>query len=275
MAEPTTETNEETLYFQYVSDLNYPVFLSFSQKEFNKEEMAVLLENLNFSPKDEAEVDKVRGEDPQFRILKIKIASGRLVRQIQTVQVSDRFGPERIDQGNGFNIYRYKNTGLMVYSFRSPEWELGVLEDFASDPTSIASRVVVNRYLSWALSQVGVCGIWGVAVDNSMVVSKVGSSQGECVFFDLENQKVITQDGIQNLDYGFQFIRLDATLKDKTIEMSREQLLSFLPMHCTYFSTNFLSVPIRQMISRLALSVPGVIYPASNFVPRNRVFQEI
>lgn len=265
-----TENKEKTIYFQYVSDLNYPIFISFSESSFEREELGLFLESMNFSPVEEEKVSTVRSDDPHFRHLKIRKAEGRIARQISIISDSDKYGSERIDNGTGYQIYRFKNCAMMVFSFRSKDWEVGVLNGFGSDITDAPSKIVINRFLSWSLGQVGVCGVWGVAVDEGMVVCRPSTSDGECVFFDLENDVFITNDGVNTLSGGFKFIRLDSTLYNTSKYMSREALLSFLPIHTTYFSKDGLTLPIRQIISTLAMTYSGVIYPADNFIPRKR-----
>ncbi len=264
-----TRDTVKLMYFQYVTGLNYPIFISFSEKDFEREEMGVFLEGLGFSPVDEKKVKSVQEEDPHFRILKLTKAGGRIAQQIAKTHSTSGFGPERIDQGKGFQIYRYKNCAMVIFSFRSKEWEAGVLETFGADPQITESKIVINRFLSWSLSAIGVCGVWGQKSDEGMVVMRADHSKGSCVFFDIENQVLITKDVVEPLNSDFKFIRINKTLHNKRIAMSREDLLSFLPMHSSYFSPNGLSVPVRQLISKLAITFCGEVISLNSFEGKN------
>lgn len=256
---------EKTIYFQYVTNLNYPIFIGVSEADFNQEEVGIFLDGMNFSPVEVARVDKSRAESEGFRLLKVKLAQGRLLHQINSF-----YGTERLDDGYGFKIYRHKGGGLMIHSFGAKDWEVGVVKEFARDPNHAPSKILIQRFLSWSLSQIGVCGLWGVSVDNAVVVMKKDDSRGEAVYFDCVKDVLITQDGVTEIGPEFKIIRLDSTLLNRTKVMTREELISFLPMHTSYLAERSLSTPVRQMLSKIAMTFIGEVYPEENFLPRTR-----
>ena len=101
-----------------------------------------------------------------------------------------------------------------------------------------------------------------------MVVQRYSESKGEAVFIDVKNERVITQDGVKKLTTRYKMLRLDPTLKNRNIKMTSEELLSFLTSHCTYFDTNGLTVPVRQMIQVVTRSTEGLYHPEESFKPR-------
>lgn len=202
------------------------------------------------------------------RILHIKEASPIVAKQIQSTMESDRYGAESIIPKDGYRVYRYKETSLMIYSFSAKEWQLGCYKDFGSNQFQFESRMVINRFLSWALVPHGIIGLWGVTVDDGMVAQRPVDSKGEVVFIDVVGLRMIAVDGIKKLRPHFKILRLDPTLKGRNVKMTSEQLLSFLSAYCSYLDSSGLSVPARQIIQALSKMTEGLLHPEESFRPR-------
>jgi hypothetical protein len=127
----------------------------------------------------------------------------------------------------------------------------------------------MNRYLSWALAPLGIIGLWGVPVDEGVVVMSQKNAGGEGVFIDINRRVIMGLDGVKPIKGRFQLLRLDSTLKGRSITMSKEELLSFLMAHIIYFDYDGPSIPVRQMVQTLLTLARGIVYPRENYRPRS------
>lgn len=257
-------------WFQFRKELNYPIFVRFKNGDFDGP-MTDFLTQQHFSKIQESEtkeVEKAIVSDPRARVLTFQEANISVGRQITSMVESDRYGQESVVNQVGYRVYRFKNSALMIYSFTSKEWQIGVFKTFGTKPESYSSKIVLNRYLSFAFQSMGVIGFWGVPIDEGMVVQRYADSRGEAVYIDVKNEKIISHDGVKKLSARFKMLRLDPTLKNRNVRMTSEELLSFLTSHCTYFDTTGLTVPVRQMIQAVARVTEGVHHPEESFKPR-------
>lgn len=257
-------------YFQYQKDLNLPIYISADLSTFDQS-FADFLGKMKFvklGDKEEASALVELKKNNLARMLHVTEASPLVAKQIHALMESDRYGAESITPKDGYRVYRHKDVGLMVYSFGVKEWKLGCYKDFGGASITYASRMVINRFLSWALVPHGIVGFWGVTVDDGMVAQKAADSKGEAVFVDVVHLRMITLDGVKKLRSHFKVLRLDPTLKGRNIKMKNEELLSFLSAHCTYMDSSGLSVPVRQMIQALSKMTEGLIHPQESFRPR-------
>ncbi len=257
-------------YFQYQKELNLPIYISADLTTFDPS-FAEFLGKMKFVKLDEKQETEALGQikkNNNARVLHVSEASVLVAKQIQSMMESDRYGAESVIAKEGYRVYRYKDLGLMVYSFGVKEWKLGCYKDFGSAGVMIASRMMINRFLSWALVPHGIVGLWGVTVDDGMVAQKPSDSRGEAVFIDVVGLRMITLDGVKKLRSHFKVLRLDPTLKGRNIKMTNEELLSFLSVHCSYMDTAGLSIPVRQMVQALSKMTEGLIHPQESFRPR-------
>lgn len=256
--------------FQYQKELNLPIYLSADLTVFDSSfgEFLAKQKFVKLSDKEETEALSQIKKNNTARILHISEASPLVAKQIQSMMESDRYGAESIIPKDGYRVYRYKDLGLMVYSFGAKEWQLGCYKDFGSSAFTVPSRMMINRFLSWALVPHGIVGLWGVTVDDGMVAQRAADSKGEAVFIDVVGLRMISLDGVKKLRPHFKILRLDPTLKGRNIKMSNEELLSFLSSHCSYLDSSGLSVPVRQMVQALSKMTEGLVHPQESFRPR-------
>jgi hypothetical protein len=258
-------------YYQFQKDLNLPIYVCLDPQSFEAGigEFLGVMKFTKLTEKEEPAVLEVLRKNNNARLLNISEASPVVARQIEATVESDRYGLESIIPKSGYRVYRYKGVGLMVYSFGAKLWELGCYSDFgASKEKKLAFRMVINRYLSWALVNHGILGLWGVTVDEGMVLQRANESKGEVVFVDVVGNKIISLDGIKKLGPKFKVLRLDPMLKGRNIRMTNEELLSFLSAHCSYLDSSGLSIPVRQMIQTLSKMTEGLVHPEESFRPR-------
>lgn len=257
-------------YFQFHKELNIPIYIAVDLTGFDPS-FAEFLSKVKFSKladKEEAAALEQIKKDNKAKVLHLIEATPIVAKQIQNTMESDRYGLESIIPKDGYRVYRYKDVGLLVYSFTAKEWQLGCYKDFGSSANSIASRMIINRFLSWALVAHGIIGLWGVVVEDGMVAQRPIDSNGEAVFIDVIGLRMISMDGIKKLRPHFKILRLDPTLKGRNIKMGSEELLSFLSAHCAYLDSSGLSVPVRQIVHTLSKMTEGLIHPEESFRPR-------
>lgn len=257
-------------YFQFQKELGMPIYIAVDLTQFEQSVQDFLLKMkfTKLSDAEEAELQKAKQPKRDTRILNITEASAIVSKQIMMTMESDRYGHESFIPKEGYRVYRYKNVGLMIYSFGAKEWQLGCYKDFGSRANHVASSIMINRFLSFALSPFGILGIWGVSVDEGMVAQRPIDSKGEVVFIDIINQKIITIDGVKKMSPRFKMLRLDPTIKNRNIKMTNEEYLSFITAHCSYLDFSGLSVPVRQMIQVFAKQTEGIVHPQESFRPR-------
>jgi hypothetical protein len=267
------KTHETWSYFQYHREKNWPVFVRYKLHELNAD-FAKGLHELGFvQVVSEADIKKAHAQIEEHaagRLLTLTEASTALSRQMESTLATDQFGPESVTTKNHYKVYRYKSQAFLVYSLTSKEWQVGVYQNFGklneTLENKMAMRMVIFRFLSWALAPFGLIGFWAVPV-----LMKSQEANGEAVFVDLASRLVYTLDGTKKLNGKFQFIRLDNALRDRQIIMGQTELASFLFACTCFLSPEGPSTPIRQLVNALSKSVNAVILPRENFRPRQNV----
>jgi hypothetical protein len=257
-------------YYQYQKELNLPIFICMDPLDFEQRfaEFFIDMKFTKLSDKEEEAAKNMIANHRHGRVLHISEATTPVARQIKMTNESDRYGAESITPQDGYRVYRFKNMALMIYSFSAKEWSLGCVSNFISKENIVSARTAVNRYLSWALSPLGILGLWGVTIDDGLVAQRPLDSKGEVVFVDLNNRRVLTADGVKPINAKFKVLRLDPTLHGRNVRMTNEEFMSFLYSHCSYFDYSGPSVPVRQMIQAFTKMTEGLIHPQESFRPR-------
>jgi hypothetical protein len=263
-------TNDKYMYFQFNKKLGLPVYARLHPTDFDPD-IVSFLRVMRFDELTEKEGELVvqkLDETPNARLLTINEASLLVARQIASARESDKYGPESIVMKSGYNVYRYKNVAMIVHSVASPEWRMGCFPDFGNVDMEYQYRMVINRFLAWALAPLGIIGFWGTPVDEGVVIQRSFETRGEAVFFDVKERSFISQDGQKKMRYSFQIIKLDSNLANTSIELRFENLLSFLTVNTTYLGSLGLPTLVRQLIQTLCRVAQGQVYPKENFRPR-------
>ncbi len=257
-------------YYQYSKKLNYPIYIRSKTDIFPQ--LSRYLSEIGFSEiTSENDINNILSNIdniPYARILTINEATPLIVKQIDEAYESDLYGSESILDYMNHKLYRFKKHAIMIYSSTAPEWKMSSLNIWEDEDKIMACRTIITRYLSWALAPFEVCGFWGVHVDDGIVAMKQNRSNGESIFIDLSKNSILSYDGIVSINPRFQIIRLDKNINGKSTKMGKEEFLSFLFTHCTYF--DYLSPPIyiQKVIQKLITVADGVWHPKSNFRPR-------
>lgn len=251
-------------YYQYQKELGYEIYLRFEDFDFESQ-FVDTLEVMGFNKVEREKIKTQTFNKSHTRVLKIVKASAKVARQIDmTDYVFDKYGPESMSRIGNYDVYRYKNVGMMIFAADTLLWELGV----KNCENEKAIRSVLTRYLSFSLASIGVVGFWGVPIEQGFVVMKPKSSNAESVFIDLKKNILITYDGIKTINSDFQILRLDSTLKNEMRRMKPDDLFSFLSMNTAHLSYTGVDFILREAIRELSQVALGYIYPESNFKPR-------
>lgn len=257
-------------YLQYQKDLQLPVFIKFNPEEFESS-LETFLGSLGFyklKDGEGAEAEKKINKTAGARILTISEATVSVAKQIEMTLESDRYGGESVTPKSGYRVYRYRGVGLLIYSLAATEWQLGVYSHFGSEDQLMEAKIVMGRFLGWALSSLGIVGFWGTPVEEGAVIMKSIKADGEFFMLDVMNRRVITFDGIVKMKPQYRVMRLDSTLKGRNIRMTGEEYLSFLLHHTCFFDFSGPTVAVRQLVQTLSKTTEGVIHPEESFRPR-------
>lgn len=255
-------------YFHFRRESKLPIYIKVNLDEFVGD-LGGFFAGMGFeklSDKEAQLAEAIIIGNARSRVLKLSEATPSVARQID--QQSSGIGPESVTPREGYNVYRYTNQALLVYSYRAKEWSMGCFGDFGDDSAEVTYKIIINRFLAWALVPHGYVGFWGVPVDEGMVVMNPMDAKGEATYLNLREQKLLSIEGSQKMKARFNIMRLNNSIQGKNIRMNQEELLTFLTMNSTFIDSIGLTVPVRQMIQMLSKMAIGLIHPEESFRPR-------
>ncbi|MEX1099700.1 MAG: hypothetical protein WEB87_04700, partial [Bacteriovoracaceae bacterium] len=159
--------DQKAAYYQFHPELKYQVYLKFEDEEVEKR-LSDTLDFLGFFKVENDQAQAIVLNRNETKILKISQASPRVAKQIQTLSASmDHYGPESLSSHGGYKVYRYQSAGMMVFDESSYSWEMGLVKI----PARLEEiKVMLIRFVSWALASKGVVGFWAVPVEQGFVV---------------------------------------------------------------------------------------------------------
>jgi hypothetical protein len=258
---------KKTVYYQFDRIQDLPIYVRFEDQNLETV-LQDLLKEVGFAKIDEEDFKSHKLTANKTRVLNVVEASVRVTKQIGSFVETDTYGAESFTPLGDYDVYRYKGMAMMVTGDNNYQWHLGLV-NIAHEKSYEIYKQVFNRYLAFTLASYGVVGFWGVPVDEGFVVMNSQMSNGEAVYIDWKNQKILTQDGAKSLNPFTQVLRLDSTLKGRSIEMRQEELLSFLSTHTTYMSYTGLHHKLKEQLIIMASEIHGVVYPLENFQHRS------
>ena len=258
---------QKETYFQYQKDLDIPIYVRLDLSRFTSEVIA-LFTQMRFqelSQKESKNVFEKVGKKENGRLLTIEEPSAVVAKQIGLTQGEDCYGEESVVPGCGRRVYRYKSVAIMPYSYQTPYWNMGCFNDFGSKQNTTSARMVINRFLSYALAPLGMAGFWGIPIEEGIILLKKEESKGNVVFVDVRNQKMISVNGVKNIQASFKIFCLGRRLEEEQVVMKTEELLGLLFAHNTYLAYDGPSVPIRQILQTLSKKAEGISCPKEFF----------
>jgi hypothetical protein len=251
--------SNEPIYYQFHKTHSYPVIIRLDSS-VAEGRLQKVISDLGFFELSEAEKKTLPLNKASTKILSLKKAPPRIIQQVKTPDTLDSYGLESLQTNNNFQIYTYRNLGMMIFSYSSSYWELGLCSDLNNTEELTHLRIMLTRFVSWALGPLGIIGYWGVTTQDGMVVMKQAHSFGESVFLDLDNKRILSGQTEKKFGGDFTIFRAEKTVpQNKTL--SKEELISFLSTASNYFSYGGLPTPMKRNIFLLGSMTRGEYSP--------------
>ena len=254
-------------YFQYQKSLHMPIYVRANLEHFDPF-LPKLLDEMSFerlSEEEAVEVPERVERKVGGRLLTLEEASPIAAKKIDFMGELGMYGDESVVPGYGCRVYRYRSVAMMPYSYQSPLWGLGCFKDFGSEGKIVSSRIVLNRFLSYALAPMGILGFWAESLNEGMALLTQKRSLGKVVFVDVKNESVLVSGGFARMGSRFKVFRMGSQYLNRDVQMKPEALISCLFAHLAYMDYGESVVPVRQVIQMLAKLVTGVDCSPSNF----------
>lgn len=247
-------SNEKYTYYQFAKEQSLPIYIRLRVAEFDPEVVG-FLQVMNFTELSEKEgesAQQIIATSQMAKVLTIDEATPMVASQIRSNFQDDKYGMESIVQKPGYNVYRYKNMAMIVLSLASNEWLMGTFPEFGHTNKEYECRVVINRYLSWALAPMGIAGFWGRKLKEGIVLGRMNEVKGEVVFIDVRNRTLFSKRESVSLKNSEVFIKIDPLHKSSPARMRFEDAQAFLAIHSSYFGANGMPLAIRQVVATIA-----------------------
>ena len=248
-------TSAKPVFFQWQKSHGYPVFLRM-ERELLEGRLQKLITDLGFQEIPEGDHKKIPANRPGTKILTLSRASTRVAQQVMLPDSMDRFGHEVLSYQGHTQIYLYRRLGMMVFSSTSTMWELGLVSQLETTEDLMGLRVMLNRFLGWALAPMGLIGFWGVATTEGLVAMKQSQSFGEVVMVDVDKRVMFSSSGATPLQAGFTILRADK-VGPTGRRLTPEELVSFLSTSKVYLTHGSLPFTLKKAALTLGSAVRG------------------
>lgn len=240
-------------YYQYRKIHQYPIYVRVSADEINPK-FQHLLGEMGFSLLNDVEVKKIALTKAHSRILTVQSAGPRVERQIMGSDLLDKYGVENLTIMSGMPIYIYRRVALLAMPMHRNLWDLAVSSEIAHTDQLVGLRIVLARFLSMALSDMGVLCYWGTVKDGAVILMKQAQSFGESVLIDFDKKTIFSQGGEMRFGNALRLIRRDVEGKHSP-HMGREDLISFLSVHSCLLSFSGITPAMKRSIYALSAGV--------------------
>ena len=241
-------------YFQFRKLHSYPVFLRFREDELNSK-FSHLIGELGFNELNALEAKKVLLHTAHTKMLTIQFASTRINQQMSGSDL-DKYGSEVLSIQGGTPVYTYRKVGIMALPAHKTLWDLALHSDISNTDQMVGFRVILVRFLSQALADLGILSYWGTVKDESVVIMKQGLSFGEAVFIDWNKKVIFSNGGEVRLNSHLKIIRKDKDYKISQT-MSREDVISFLSVSTCLLGFHGITTPMKRAIVEMSAQVTG------------------
>ncbi len=240
-------------YYQYRKLHQYPVFVRVNADDVNLK-FQHLLGEMGFGLLTDIEVKKISLHKPHSRILTVQSAGPRIEKQISGSDLLDKYGLESLSLMNGLPVYTYRKVGLLAMPTGRNLWDLAMSSEISHTDQMVGLRVMLARFLSTALSDMGVLCYWGTVKDGAVILMKQSQSFGESVLIDFERKTVFSQGGEMKIGNNLRMIRRDVEGKTSSY-ISREELISFLSVSTCLLSFTGITPAMKRNIYSLSTGV--------------------
>ncbi|HXH31168.1 MAG TPA: hypothetical protein VNJ01_10185 [Bacteriovoracaceae bacterium] len=197
------------------------------------------------------------------KVLTVQDASPRLQQQINGSDLLDKYGQECLSLRLGVPTYTYRKVGMMGLPLKKMLWDLVLNPEISHTEQMVGLRVLIIRFISQSLSEMGVLCYWGTIKDDTVIVMKQYQSFGEAVLIDFCKKMVFCNGGEMALGNSLKIIRKDKEVS-MTILMSREELIGFLSVSTCLLSFNGISSSMKKAIYDLSTTASGCYQSSSS-----------
>lgn len=242
-------------YFQYRKEYDYPIYVRFRLDELSGK-FSHLLNELGFSQLQESESKKIQLSRSHLKILTIQEAGTRLMQQITGSDLLDKYGSESLSLQAGMPVYTFRKVGIMGLPLSKPLWDLAINPEIAHMDQMVGLRIIFVRFLSLALSHLGVLCYWGTVKDDNIIIMKQNQSFGEAVLVDVSERVVFSNAGAIRLGPSLKIIRKDKEVRSPQ-PMSREDLIGFLSVSTCLLSFTGITPTMKKAIFELSKETTG------------------
>ncbi|MBF0300212.1 MAG: hypothetical protein HQK51_15930 [Oligoflexia bacterium] len=258
------KSGKEEIY-QFCRDLNkwVSMFIKFNPGDFDQD-FVTIVENLAFKKINDSDIEQINSSlnsSYKFlpKIITVKNISfnSKFRATNNTVSNGSKSQEQNFFKGNHF-LYSLDGN-LLVYSFNSIEWNLGIIYDNLLLKSNLDTiNTVFTRSLGLALSHTGVIGLWGKIISNNgVVVASRKDSKGQGIFVSMEDGAIISATEALKIRDLLKIYRYDHFNKHNA-RMTFEELYGFLLARCTYLHLNGPGPIIRKNLWMLARSSIGI-----------------
>jgi len=251
-------------YFQYRKNHGYPVYLRFKHDELHQK-FQHLVQEMGFQELTEQESKKISLTKPHTRVLTIQGASARLQQQISGSDSMEKYGSEVLSIQSNVPVYTYRKVGVMALPVARPLWDLAIHQDISNTDQMVGMRVILVRYLSQALAEMGVLTYWGTVKDENVIIMKQLQSFGEAVLIDYNKKVIFSHGGETKLGSTIKIIRKDKEVKVST-KLNREEVISFLSVSTCHLSFSGISHAMKKAIYGLSTEVTASYWISDNSI---------
>jgi hypothetical protein len=249
----------EPVYYQFHKSFGYPVFIRLDADLLEGRLQKVILD-LGFFELDEKERKTIPVNKSSTKVLSLKKAPIRVIQQVKTPTSLDQYGQETLQMNGNFQVYTYRNFGMMVFSAASSYWELGLCSELQNTEELTHLRIMLTRFLSWSLGPMGMIGYWGVTTQDGMVIMKQAQSFGESVFVDLDKKLILSGQFTKNFGGDFVIYRAERSVPQNKM-IGKEELISFLTTSTTFLSYSGIPFLMKRNIFDLGANTRGEYSP--------------
>ncbi|MBF0359900.1 MAG: hypothetical protein HQK49_02760 [Oligoflexia bacterium] len=239
-----------------------PLFVKINLDDFDRDFVSVI-EELSFSKLNEGEINQINANRSSLQFLPKVIAIknmnyGLHSSRARSVVASHKYKTQEQSFFKGDHFLYSYDGNLLVYSFTSVEWNLGlVYNNFVAESGFETINSVLSRTLGLALSHTGVIGFWGKIVNDGIVVSGRRDSKGKSVFISMDDGLIISGNEKIKIKELIKIYRHDPFCKHSA-RMTFEELYGYLLARCTYMHLHGPGPLMRKNLWLLAKGSVGV-----------------
>ncbi len=239
---------QPVVVYQFRPDMNYPIFVQFTDLEL-EQEMQFVIHELGFVISKKEVLDQ-SSKERRFRILKISAASSKVLKKITSYsQNTFGLGQELVENFGYYEIYVMMRYAMMVMSQSSPQWEMAldkaqIVTHSHEVETQNALRLSLNRFLSSSLSFMEIMVFWGKINQKAVTIMTQSEANNHCVYVDIAQNKIFS-----NSQSSLPVLQAKILIAHHNSGLLKEELFGVLASRALYFSSG--QIPKAFMIQQI------------------------